>query len=112
MSDFETREGMEKRHVDPGDVAGSLEDIRAEIDSDFATMLLSVDSVDDLPAGANVRANGIFDDPKACLEWLMGWGVSFDENSNPVQVGFVYAVRVETDEGEVEYHIYVEDTSE
>lgn len=111
MSDFESREGMERRHADDAGDLGDEAFIRSQIDADFESFLIVVADESELPSDTSIRQNGIFDDPKACLEWLSGWGVSFDENSEPVAIGWVYAIRVELEDGQFEYAIYVRDDS-
>ena len=112
MSDFESREQMEHRHSKlPDEEPTTVGVFREEIDADFATMLIPVDTVGELPAGVSVRANGVFDDPMACFDWLLGWGCSMDVDGNPVPNGLVYAVRTVGIDDQIEYHIYVADDS-
>lgn len=92
MTDFDDRPSMESRH---GDNEVDREIYRDNIRSDFQSLGIVLDDVGDIPASATVRQSaGFFDDPMALLQWMLdgpGQGlVSFDEDNNPVPIGWLY----------------------
>lgn len=111
MSDFDRREDIERRHADDGGNLGSDEFIQQNIRDDFARLAIVYDDPADLPATSESRLNpGSFDDPGALLDWLEQGGlVSYDENNEPVPVGWVYIVEIyDEDLDRYEYDIYID----
>lgn len=111
MSDYDLddRGEMERRHADDSGSLADRETVWANIQGDFASLAIVFQDEGDLPATATGRFSaGSFDDPIALHEYLQDGGlVSYDENGDPVPVGWVYIVERETDDG-FEYDVFVD----
>ena len=110
MTDFEPKDrpGTEARH---GDDAVDREVYRDNIRADFERLAVVFDDAGDVPATASGRVNaGRFDDPISLAEYLDNGGLlSYDEDGNPVPVGWVYIVEYyDADYDTYEYEVYID----
>lgn len=110
MSDVDPRDrpGVERSH---GNDEVDRDVYRDNIRAHFNELAIVYDDLGDIPATATSRINaGSFDDPISLHEYLDNGGlISYDDDGNPVPVGFVYIFeRYDEDYDTYEYDVYID----
>lgn len=103
-----------------GEPASSVSAIEAYVDTQIASFVNLVEDTSEIPVSATSRANGIFYDDYALLQYLQEGGlVGYIQNPpgsgeyDPVPIGWVYVYKnVDANTGEVSYEVWIdEDTN-